>query len=104
MSLINLEVVRSIIHDLNAELNYKLTENAPEGLQAIQQNMLLMASDGENHSIQFLGDILWSSVLQQEYENIPPEKEMTLNEREHFEPYLRKCINDKLDMFQNVRM
>ena len=104
MSLINLEVIRAILYDLNAELNYKMTENTENGLPIADQNLLVLASDGENHSVQFLGSVLWSSVLQDTYENIPIEKEMTLSERKHFEPYLRKCINDNLKLFQNVTM
>ncbi len=102
MSLLSLDNLGLILHDLNKELSYKASENNP-GME--NQYLLRMCSDGDHHIIYFNDSFLWSSELESMMEpNMTIEKQMTLNEREHFEKHLRLLINDKLEVFNDIKM
>lgn len=103
MSLIVLDNIIQIIADLNRELNYKINSNLKGGIES-EYNFIILASDGDDHTIQFLGEILWSSELEKQMEDIKPEQELRLNERKYFEPHLRRLINQKINMFQDIQL
>lgn len=100
-SLISLDLIGLILTDLNKEVYYKISE-----FQEIssEPKYLHLQTDGENHRIFFLDDIIWDSYLEKKYENITPEDEMTLNERPAFEKYLRRLMNDKLIIIKNLEL
>lgn len=100
-SIISLDLVAMIISDLNKELHYKITENSS---LVLDNRVIYLSSDGDNHSILFAGDILWSSELEKKFENISLLKEIELNERKPFEKYLRNLINDKINQFKHLEM
>jgi hypothetical protein len=100
-SLISLDMIGMLISDMNREIHYKLTEN-----QLLNSDLkpLSLNSDGDNHLILFLGDILWSSQIEKNFENIPLREELTLNERKNFEKHLRLLINDRILQIKNLEM
>lgn len=101
MSIISLDNIALILSDLNRELAYKASENNPgnEG-----KKYLTLLSDGDNHSIWMTGIEIWNSLTEKELENIPIEKELILNEREHFEAHLRSLIMDAVNMMNKIEM
>lgn len=100
-AIISLDNLGLILSDLNDEVSYKAAENNPslEG-----QSLLTLVSDGKTHRILFQKTVIWCSQLRQEMENLTPEQEMTLNERENFEKHLRVLINDHIGTLNNVSM
>ena len=101
MSIIDLNMLSSLIADLNQEINYKLGE---DDIYNPKLNLLNLSSDGEDHCIIMINTCIWSSKIEKELENIPVETEMSLNERENFETHLRLLINDKINKFKNLEM
>ncbi len=100
-SLLSLDMLSMLIEDLNKEINYKMGEYSliPEGTR-----LLHLSSDGSHHGIYFLGDIIYSTALEKQYEKIPVEKDIVLNERNNFENHLRNLINDKINMLKNLEL
>lgn len=100
-SLISLDMIAMLLSDLNKELIYKLTEyiNLTSDMKP-----LTLYSDGDNHSILFLGDLIWDSATEKQIENIPVREEIELNERKYFESHLRLLINDRVLILKNLEM
>lgn len=100
-SLISLDLIGIIITDLNKEILYKIGEYTEIKSDS---KFLFLQTDGENHKIFFLNEVIWDSYLEKKYENISPEIEMTLNERPKFEAHLRKLINNELNVYRNLEI
>lgn len=90
-----------LVDDLNKELVYKAGEigPVPEG-----RKFLSILTDGEDHKILLFDIQVYSTALEKQMENIPLREDMLLNEREHFEPYLRALINDELEIIKNLEL
>lgn len=98
--LLDLNMISELVEDLNKELLYKAGETTPLDPNT---RMLALSTDGSDHRIYFLGMQVYSTKIERDYESIPPEVDMTLNERINFEPHLRQLINDQLDILKNIR-
>jgi hypothetical protein len=101
MSLVSLDNIAMILSDLNRELAYKSSENNPGNEE---KKFLTLISDGDNHSIWLTGMEIWNSRTEKELENIPLEKEIILNEREHFEAHIRCLIMDAVNVLNKIEM
>lgn len=99
MSLINLNMLGMLISDLNKEILYKVTEELE--IPTITK-FIFLHSDGDNHKIFFLDEVIWDSEVEKNFENIPIEKDIELNERENFEKHLRNLINDRVEIVKNI--
>jgi hypothetical protein len=97
--LLDLNMIGELVEDLNKELLYKAGEHTPLHPDT---RMLALSTDGSDHRIYFLGMQIYSTRIERNYEDIPVEVDMELNERENFEPLLRQLINDQLDILKNI--
>lgn len=93
-----------MIDELNKEINFKLSNDQPHLFSKDGGDYLKVQADGQDIQIMFLGENIYCSKLEKELEDIPVEKQMSLNERKNFEQHLRLLINDKLNSIRNLEM
>lgn len=103
MSLLSLDLTAIIISDLNAEIRFKL--NDTDSCYAdFSEDLLSLQTDGNEHTILFLGSAIFDTKLEKMYESIPPRVQIDLNEREKFEPHLRILINDRINILKHLEL
>lgn len=99
-SLVDLNMLSIIIEELNTEIHYKISETHDAPIE----DFLSLLSTGDEHGIMFLGQIIWSSELEKQNEDIPIRIEIDLNERSKFESHLRLLVNDKLNILKSLEL
>lgn len=103
MSLIDLNLVSIIVEELNEEMAYQVSE-ASEVPPSEIARLLSVSSNGENHSVYFLGICLWSTADEKKYEQLTPEDEIELNTKEKFEAFLRSAIMQELYLLNQISL
>lgn len=100
MNLISLDMIGMMLEDLNKELHYKFNENSPKPNERL--DYLVCMTQGSIHVISFMGIEIWNSSVAIAMEKPSIEEQLEQNTRQNFEEYIRLCIQDELDRFQNV--
>lgn len=101
MCILDLNMCNEMIEELNREMVYKLSNDTPINKDT---ELLTFITDAKDHRILFLGQVIWSCEREKQMENIPLEKDMSLNEREKFEPHIRALIMDQINLFKNLEV
>jgi len=102
VNLISLDMIGMMLDDLNREFHYKVNEGEPEPNR--DMDYLICMTQGKVHIIHFLGQEIWNSAVSDMIEKPTIEEQLEKNTRENFEIYIRLCIQDSIDRFQNINM
>jgi len=102
MNLIDLNMVALVLESLNAEMIYKINDN--EANRPPTDSVIFLTTDGKNHMVSFMGDALWNSAQEEQLEDTMSRDHLDLNDKEHFETFIRQAVNFKIKEYDNVTL
>lgn len=103
MSLVSLDFLAIVIDELNREFLYKLEEHTPLGTGDAKNDFFVLFSNGNNHTIHFLGKEIWTSRFFIEMEDMKPEEEMDFYEKNRFNKWLKLVAQDYIDAIGQIK-
>jgi hypothetical protein len=103
MSLLDLNMVSMVVGELNSKIKYQVAEKMDIPTDVVK-NFLGLHTEGDNHTIYFLGSKLWSTEDEEQNKLLSVELEIELNSQQNFESFLKNLIQEEVKAISAIEL